>query len=809
LNLVASLLVAGGLLYVSFAGVGLLPPLGAAFNPGSGVWRAATEGVPISGRTLRLAGLHGPADVAFDRNGIAHIRADNEEDLFLATGYVHARFRLFQMDLLRRQGGGRLAEVFGPAALPVDEFELELGLLRTARAEWARTPSGSESERVLLAYSKGVNDRIEEATRDRGLPPAFKLLGYQPQPWTPIDSLLIKGDMTQTLDFQEEPLTSALLLKSLGPDRTAQWFPVQALNEQHPYAPGPYKKDAPEPLPVQRTVSDATAAAAAEVLDRLDSLPDWAVHRSSNSNNWAVDGSKSVTGLPLMAGDPHLELTLPAIWYQVDLESPTYTVSGVTIPGTPVVVIGRNRHISWSLTNVQNQATLYYKEETDSGRPDQYLWNGTWRHFDHAVYDIPVKGGGSTRLDVKLSVHGPVITRRSQTMSVAWMGNQPSADLEVLLRIGRASNYGAFRDALRDWHSPSQNFVYTDDAGHIGMIGAGYYPIVRSGDPWLPLPGTGESDIVGTIPFDDIPQVYDPPSHFVFSANQRPVGPDYPYYIGTAFDEFDPGYRANRIYSVLSGPGKFSAGDMQRLQNDNHDQLAIRVLPKLIEALDQTRLTPLQSRAAALLKTWDADMDAIWAAPAIWWTFWWEYRDLTFKPWWDAGRVPVSRSDVSGALDQDLETWTLQDPRNSVFTPPGASPQTALDVMVKAFGAALDTLTRQLGPDIGTWQWGRIHSRTVTSLLRVNQLSWGPRPASGDSRTVNAAGGTSGPSWRLIVDWNSKQALGIYPGGQSENPVSPWYQNLVGVWWRGEYLPLLSGDEARAAGGSVSWNFQR
>ncbi|HLQ61162.1 MAG TPA: penicillin acylase family protein [Candidatus Acidoferrales bacterium] len=808
LNLAASLLFGAGTFYISLAGAGPLPALGPVLNPGSGAWTAAADALLPGSQSLRLAGLAQPVTVIFESSGVTHIGAQSDHDLYLTLGYLHARYRLFEMDLLRREGSGRLAEVFGPAALATDEFELDLGLNRTAQQELDQLAPGDPTRALLEAYAQGVNLRIQEDERSGNLPLLFKLIGYRPGPWTELDSFLIKGVQTQSLAFQEAPVDFSLLSRAVGPDRALQWLPVQPPNLQHPYAPGPYGRHQPAPLPLPQPVGDAEFEAAGAVAQRLQALPAWAVARGGNSNNWAVDGTLTASGLPLMAGDPHLSLTLPGIWFWVDLSAPGLQVAGVTIPGTPSVVIGRNQHISWSLTNTQNQSTLYYREQTDPQHPGQYFWNGAWRQFQKVSYQVRIKGQKPVAHVVSLSVHGPLLTVAGEALAVTWMGNLPSQDGAVLDRIARAADFKGFREALRDWHAPSQNFVYADDRGHIGLISAGYYPLVRQGNPYAPLPGTGEFDVAGTIPFDDIPQAYDPPSHLLVTANQRPVGPDYPYYIGTAHASFDPGYRANEIYGVLSAGRKLTVADMQRLQMDSHDYLAGRMVPKLIEALSQTQLTSQQQQARALLQGWNGVMDAGSPAAAIWWTFWHAYLEATFQPWWSRYQVKVGRDGLEDVLSQDLETWTLRDPQNPTFTPPGGARRSAGDVMISAFATALDRLGKQMGGEPQSWRWGRIHTRTILSLAGISSLAYGPRGASGDAWTPNAARGNdsrSGPSWRMVVDWGSRQAYGVFPGGQAENPVSDWYRNQVETWWSGGYYPMLSLDQARSAKGAVSW----
>lgn len=820
-----SLLILTGVVFVGAKGAGPLPPLGAALNPGTGVWTLAADSRLPASSTLRLAVLDQPVRVTFEPNGTPHIAAATDHDLFVTMGYLHATFRLFQMDLMRRQGEGLLSQVIGRAALPSDKFELQLGLLRTAQTEWSQMPSDDPARVAAVAYTAGINASIAEQVRTQHLPVMFKMLGYQPAPWTPTDSLVVQGIMTQTLDFSTGPLLYALLVKSLGYQRAMQWFPILPPNEQHPYDTTAHAAQGVMPLATSpQMVSVSEAGAASDILDRFSSLPSWAIHTESNSNNWAVDGTKTASGKPLMAGDPHLAQTIPAIWYQLECESPGYHTAGVSIPGTPVILIGHNQHISWSLTNAQNAATLYYQEQTDAAHPGQYYWKGAWHAMQPVHYAIPVKGAAPVDFTVDLTVHGPVITMEGQAMSVWWAGALPSPDLTALLGINRASDFHQFRDALRSWHAPSQNFVYADGQGNIGLISAGYYPQVQSGQPWLPLPGDGSADVVGTIPFDDIPQVYNPPTHIVFSANQRQVGPDYPYYIGTTLDFFDPGYRADAIYATLSSGSHLTATDMERLQNDTHDYLAGKIVPPLLAALDGQTLTAQQSQAVALLRQWDGDMRVDSPAASIWIRFWMTYIYDTFSPWWTADKVPPGQngslrlrpdqpSSASNVLGESLEAWTLTDPTNSGFTLPNGATRTAPVVMRQAFADAVEALAGQLGPDPASWTWGRLHTREFPNLAKIPGLGYGPRPAAGTNRSVDAAGGnvyhsTAGPSWRFVVDWGTRESFGVYPGGESENPLSPWYQNQIAAWWDGTYYPVLDGAKAQSLAGATTWTLK-
>jgi penicillin amidase len=566
-----------------------------------------------------------------------------------------------------------------------------------------------------------------------------------------------------------------------------------------------------------QTATAPAATAAEAVLKQVSNLPAGLIHRYPDSNAWAANGKAVAGGLSMLAGDPHLPQTVPSVWYQAALSAPGLAVTGVTVPGLPGVLIGRNARIAWSLTDVQNQATLFYTEQTSKSRPGQYFWHGAWRRMTQARYTIPVRGGKPVPLTVDITVHGPVMTRVGQTTSVDWMGNIPSPDVAVMLTVAAAHDFTQFRAALANWRAPAQNFVYADDHGNIGAISAGYYPLVRHGDPWLPLPGTGADDVAGVIPYQAVPQVYDPPGHVVATANQRPVGPSYPYYIGTTDDFFDPGYRASQIYAQLHGKTKMTPSAFAAIQLSMTDTLAQRVVPRLLAALGHRRLPATDAAAAGLLRGWDAGMTASSAAASVWWTFWGDYLSAVFQPWWTAGKVPVHKDHAGLAvsaqqfsLDQALENWTLTDPGNSAFTPPGGAHSSAPKVMRAAFAAAVAHLAARLHGAPSSWAWGRLHARQFRSVTLAPGLGYGPRASGGDPWTIDAADGGlvshSGPSWRMIVAWTGHgraTAEGVYPGGQSENPASPWYSDQMADWWNGRYLPMPPAGGYPAA--SVMW----
>jgi penicillin G amidase len=847
-NAALALIVAAAVLFALSAGLGAIPALGHVLVPGRGIWASAAANLTAATQTLRLPGLSGPVSAAFSSAGVASIAAATDSNLFLAQGFVTASFRFDQMDLERRLGEGRLAQLDGRPLLASDKFELRLGLWRTARAEWAATSPSSQAGQALISYARGVNDWLADVAASHQWPVLDELTGAHPSRWTPVDSLVVQEVLTQQLDFGTSPLDYALLERSLGAARTMAWFPVQAVTAQQPYDPGPYRYRQPVPLAASnanaaRVPAHVTAAgqrpeasqrteagrgaraatvakAAAAILAGMRGLPAGEQHIHFDSNAWAASGPAVQGGRAMLAGDPHLQLTLPSDWYQVSLRSPGYDVTGASLPGIPAVVLGHNAHVTWSITDAQNQSTLFYRERTARSRPGEYFWQGAWRPMRTVHYDIPVRGSAAVPLTVDLTAHGPIMTMSGQTTSVDWMGDIPSDDLTAILRVDQATSFTDFRSALESWGAPAENFAYADDQANIAIVGAGYYPQTPAGSaPWLPMSGTGGSDVTGTIPFGEIPQVYDPPSHLVITANQRPVGPSYPYYIGTSMN-FDPGYRPGEIQRALRHRTAMTVAGFARLQRNVTDGLAVALVPRLLSALATVRLSPAQRAARTLLARWNGAMTERSAAASVWSTFLTDYLSGVFEPWWSARKVPVHLdpaglrlSDLPIPLLEDLQRWTSSAPQDKAFSPPGGSARSAPAVMRAAFSRAVSQLSRRLGPDPSAWRWGRLHSRSIPSITGSPALSYRPYPAGGDPRTVDAADGgmnsSFGPSWRMIVAWTGTgraTAESVYPGGQSGDPASPWYQNLVSTWRKGQYLSLsatAASPAARRAGAAV------
>jgi penicillin amidase len=886
-SLVAAVVVSALLLGVLGFGYGAIPALGPALDPGRGAWTAAADGQRASSQRLNVPGLDGPVTVSFSAQGLASIQAGGTHDADLALGYVQARYRLTEMDAERRLGEGRLSQLAGASDLASDRFELQLGLLRTAQNEWARATPAERA--TLTAFSAGVNDDLAQVRAAGDWPSLFTLTGQYPAAWTPVDSLVIQGVLTQELDYTTGALDQSLLTDSLGAATSAAFFPTLALNAQTPYDPGPYQK-----LPLAQIPADvassapgatktaaatsfasgsvmsgagapditeistsgalpgaakddgatsgttapagnerAVSAAVSSVLNEISQLKPDQTHQYPDSNAWAANGPAVQGGGAILGGDPHLPQTEPSVWFEVALSAPGYDVSGVSVPGVPGILIGHNNDIAWSLTDTQDSATFYYQEKV---KGNDYFAGGAWQPMTVVHYDIPVRGGATRGLTVDITAQGPIISQHGEQLAVDWMGNAPSDDLGALVGVNTATNFTQFKAALQSWHAPTMNFVYADNAGNIGVIAPGYYAQVPAGcTPALPMPGAGGCDIDGVIPYQAIPQAYDPPTHLIATDNQRPVAGDYPYYIGTTLDFFDPGYRAAYAYATLAADEPLTPAKVAALQNSLTDPLAQRVLPAIDQVVVGAGLTGADAQAAELLKSWNDEMNAGSAAASLWWTFWGSYLNKVFAPWWQAAKVPDSKdgdlaiAPGNSSLDEDLEAWTLNDPTNAAFAgPKGTGQASDQAAIVAAFRKAVSHLSTELGGTPSTWTWGKLHTREFPSITGAAGLGYGPRAAGGDPFAEDAADGglnaETGPSWRMIVAFgggavgappaieagtpaagavNGVYAVGVYPGGQSENPASPWYQNLIEAWWTGQYLAMpVAGKPA----GSITWS---
>lgn len=784
---------------------------------GVGVSWARQTFPQISGEIM-LSGLNGPVEIIRDRFGIPHIYADTVEDLFFAQGFVHAQDRFFQMEFWRRIGQGRLAELFGPGALAQDRFIRTLGWHRVADAEVARLDP--HTRQVLESYAAGVNAYALNNADRLGL--EFRVLGligrrWQPEPWAPANSLTWGKAMAYNLggNMDEELLRMAL---------TARGGEALAETLLPPYpADGPFIVQAgaaalPDSRAATHQAGDTPSTSSALKLLRVSRQLAEAIqlrrHSDTGSNNWVVSGARSATGKPLLANDPHLGIQMPSIWYQVGLhcrqvnERCPYNVAGVSFAGVPGVIIGHNGRIAWGVTNVGPDVQDLFIERPNPANPDAFEYQGQFEPAQVFEERIVVAGQPEPiTLRVRVTRHGPILNdvmpelQNEPPMALQWTALQPGTLLQSVLQINRATNWQEFREALRFWDAPSQNFVYADIEGNIGYQMPGRIPIRAQGDGRAPVPGwSGEYDWRGEVPFDELPFVFNPPEGVIVTANNAVIDPRrYPHFLGR---DWDHGFRARRIWQLLNEKPTLTIEDMQRIQTDARSVFADDILPLLND------IAPDDAAAGDLLRRmreWDRVSRRDSVGALIFETFWARlahalFDDETGEALADQAIGPTTaiRIAVRSALSDPNAVWW-----DDITTP---ARETREQIVLRALQQTGEILRTRFGDRPEDWQWGKAHTVTFSNqtlgrsgiTLIESIFNRGPYPVDGASAAVNNTGGSEsfdvrgGPSWRMVLDLaDLRRSVAIHTTGQSGHAFHPHYDDMIPLWLSGGYHPLL------------------
>jgi penicillin amidase len=765
----------------------------------------ALDSRPAPTSEVRLRGLGAHVQVWFDGHGIPHVFAASWTDAARALGYLHTTDRLAQMDLYRRRASGTMAEVRGKEALEDDILMRRLGIRRGCEAYWTSgdVPAGLRAE--LEAYADGVNQRIAELG-EAGLPLVFKTLGYRPAPWTPVDTLVFSKYMGWDQSGTDDDLWFGVVAEKLGTSAFEELWPLE-----RPYeiptvaAQADRAKLARAPLEPVRGATPAYLAAL-----KAMHWTRWLGETASfGSNNWAVDSTKTASGKPILCSDPHLGFQLPAIWYACHLCVAGKNVAGVSFPCGPAVIIGHTDHHAWGLTNMQADAVDYFVETMRPGDPMSYRHRGRWRKVERSTERIAVKGAAPHELTIDTTVHGPIISREGRVIALQWTGLGPTRDAEAIWRMNRAASLKEFLEALDRLEVPALNVCYADVEGHIAMHCCGRLPLRLPGQGRIPMDGaSGANDWAGWIPRAELPLEVNPPRHFVASANNRPAPLGYPHYLGWMWDA---SYRIRRIHQLLGAAHGLNSETMGTIQNDAHDKAAERFLPVLVAACRKAELPdPLAREALDAVARWDYVAGPEAVGPAIWLRWFERYRDAVWKDRLAARGLPAKGgswgfSDTNGRAPEVevLEYLTREQPHSPWFGEPNAPDQGRDALAVRSFRDAVASLRKQFGDKLDGWRWKHINRLEVPSITGVGLLARSGGPVPGTAYTVNPGGDigpvTGGASWRMIVDFGAApRSVGVYPGGQSEDPASPLYGDLIRLWAKGRYLPLdVVGDPAR------------
>lgn len=741
---------------------------------------------------ISVLGLENPVEILRDRWGIPHIYAQSIHDLLFAQGYVHAQDRLWQMDINRRLVAGRMAEVLGEEALPIDRWIRVLGLRRATLADEQKL---SDQERDLLnAYAAGVNARIAEGH----FPIEFTLLSYHPEPWKGIDSLSWSKMMSWGLSGNwESELLRAALAERLGPALAAE-----------------LELEAEQPWPNAMSVV-LSGLKALELARDNQWLTGPDLMDGVGSNNWVLSGSRTVSGKPLLANDMHLPINAPAIWYENHLSGGGVNVTGVSFPGVPLVIVGHNQAVAWGFTagfaDVQDLYIEHLRREPDG--QVLYEYKGDWLPAEVRQEEIKVRGEIAVNEEVVVTRHGPLINplivnfEVQEQYALQWTALQPDRTITALVDLNRAESCSEFKEALRNWHAPVVNVVYADIQGNIGYSLPGDIPIRQRGSGRVPAPGwTGTAEWQGMIPFDELPRLENPPQGFIATANNRVADENYPYDLGS---DYVIGDRARRIVELIAEHELADLDTMRMMQYDLLSPSARWIASHL--GLLETADVEL-SRAISMLREWNAEIRVDSPAAALHHVFMNRVIVMLLRDQLGeltehyAGRGPtpiLAEGSMWGFRSWEWFQHILDTPDSHWFEM--GRGETRDGVLLRALRESLDYLKATLGEDMQTWSWGRLHHLTFAHLLgRVKPLDLvfnrGPYPVSGDGTTINSTfsrldddgRGVVGPPFRFIVDLaDIDHSLGMLAPGQSGQPGSPHYDDQVQAWFNGEYHPML------------------
>jgi len=744
-----------------------------------------SRAIPDYNEDVDLQNLSAPVSVIRDSLGIPHVYAETETDLYRVVGYLMAQDRLWQMDLLRRVTTGRLSEVLDPGLVEVDRLFRALQLPEKSRKVLDST--SPEMLDCITAFADGINQFMEQNRKK--LPVEFRILGYEPDPWTPEHTANMIGYMSWSLTSGwNTEISLYKLMHAVDSVRFAELVPDFGLHRSTVYPPGPLADSSPE---LKSALSEAA-----------DFISSKGLQVFRGSNNWAVSGSRSTSGMPILANDMHLGLMVPGIWYQMhQVVEGKLNVTGVVLPGSPYVICGHNEDIAWGMTNVAVDDLDFYLEITHPEDSNRYLLDGKWMDMELVEESIRVKGKEEPLVLINRYTHrGPVVgTFRgldSLVISARWQGREYSNELRTVHLLNRASGWDEFTDALRTFTSISQNVVYADTKGNIGMQCAAGIP-VREGNGIMMYPGdTSLFDWKGNVPFGELPFAFNPPTGHVSSANNRTAGPGYPYYIGTWFSLPS---RIDRIREMLEEKDLHGTADFSRMQGDQHSRLAMDFCPVYLDAL-RGRMEGTSLEAMKLLENWDCHMGPDSPAALIFDVMWHQLHEVLFMD--ELG--PEKLSLVSGSIGGNMLN-RIRNTRHSAWCDDVNTPEKTEsweDNIRKAFQLTVDTLVNRFGNDPSSWKWGDLHRLhlkhplgEVRILDRIFRLNRGPYAVGGSFHTVcpysypaNTYIADHGASERHIfntADWD--KSLTVIPTGTSGVPAARHFMDQTRLYLDKKY----------------------
>ncbi len=767
-----------------------LPAVGKFFNPAGGFWQNTKMPDQSTSAELKLEGLSEEVQVVLDERLVPHIFAQNVSDAAFAQGYLHAMHRLWQMDISVRQISGRLSEVLGERTLESDRINRRKGMMLAAQntlIAWERQPAEMA---VVQAYTDGINAYLK-TLRPQDYPIEFKLLNYAPEAWTPLKTALFLQNMVDMLASGHDDLRTTNARSIFGEELFAFLYP-ETNPKQSPIIPSGTPWDF-EPVAMSTDTTNAPDALS-EVI-RHTPLPQ--PPKYNGSNNWAVSGKKTASGNPILCNDPHLSLSLPAIWYEVQIHTPEMNVYGVSLPCTPGIIIGFNEHIAWGVTNVGHDITDWYRITWTNDAKTRYLLDD--RQMEVAIRPeiINVRGKVEPVVEnVKYTLWGPVVYESEkspyQDMAMRWAPLDVPRErsfytVGAFLRLMSSKNYADYSSALLGFDLPPQNFVFASRTGDIALKVNGKFPLKRKSQGLFIQDGSfSRNNWSGYIPKAHVPQVRNPAQGFVGSANQRSTDDTYPYYYSGRFDD----YRGRYLNRRLAEMERITVEDMMALQLDNFSIKAEENVPVLLSLTKEADLSEEEHSLLAELKNWDFHFEKDKKAPVVFEEWFWKTYEQTFDEIYK-----VAREDSIAVLFPD--DWRLTEimqtvPEHEIFDVQATEPvETANEVVTNAFKIACAEILETYGTD---FTWSAYKQFEVGHLGRIAAFNSAPLDVGGYGDALNAIKSkrSHGPSWRMVVELGDEvKGYGVYPGGQSGNPASKYYDNTVQQWAEGKYNELF------------------
>lgn len=800
---IISAVITGGLVYALDTKIGSNPPIGKFLSPQHGFWQNAEPADQDFTADLQFSDLKGKAEVYLDDRLVPHVFAENDEDLYFIQGYLHARFRLFQMDLQTKAAEGRASEIAGEKAIDYDKTKRRLGMKFAAENAMKEMEKDPVSKASFTAYTNGVNAYIGTLTEST-LPLEYKLLDLQPEKWTNLRSALLLKMMAEMLASGTESDLANTNAKSIFTEAQLKMLYPQVPDSLAPIVPKGTVFPAPAIVPVAPAGSDSLYLGNTEpVVTKPVEMPD----KNNGSNNWVVAGSKTKSGAPILCNDPHLELSLPSIWYEIQLQTPTSNTYGVSLPGTPFVIIGFNDSIAWGVTNAQRDVKDYYEIKFKDNSKKEYWFNGIWQNTTQRIEAIKVRGGATVYDTVAYTIFGPVMYdesfsndfSKSRNLAVRWVAHDPSNEGMTFYKLNRAKNYSEYEEAIKTFDCPGQNFVFASKTGDIAIWQQGKFPARWERQGIYVMPGEDNSYMwQGFIPQGENPHALNPERGFLESANQRPADSAYPYFIPGSY--ITP--RGITIENKLAAMSGITPDDMKKLQYDYFNTLAEDALPVLLKYVRESDLTPASKKYLAMVRSWD-----FYATPD-------SKGQTIYQCWWDSTEVAIWKDEITKVTPQapwPEEQTTMELLKkdsalifiDNINTP---EKETLFDIVTAALNKAAANLAEK--ETAGKLEWSKFKNPTVYHLLKDALLPFARRglPVGGNGNIINAVTHSHGPSWRMIVHLTTPtEAYGVYPAGQSGNPGSKYYDSFVDTWAAGKYYPLWFMREGDKTDKKVKW----